>query len=84
MFELEWERQQEDGEIDMLWLSAVMFLLVSSFGGMRGYEVVWTDLALAAYYSMMLADAKMRKILLELAGLWWVDLRWKVVALLGM
>ena len=44
-FELEWERQQEQGEINLIWLSAVMFLLVSSFGGMRGYEVVWTDLA---------------------------------------
>jgi hypothetical protein len=44
-FEFEWERQQEEGDIDMLWLSAVMFLLVSCFGGMRGYEVVWTDLA---------------------------------------
>lgn len=44
-FEFEWERQEAKGEIDMHWLSAVMFLLVSSFGGMRGYEVVWTDLA---------------------------------------
>lgn len=44
-FELEWERQEELGSIDLQWLSAVMFLLVSSFGGMRGYEVVWTDLA---------------------------------------
>ena len=44
-FESEWGRQTESGEIDLSWISAVMFLLVSSFGGMRGYEVVWTDLA---------------------------------------
>ena len=39
-FEVKWDRQQESGEVDLQWLSAVMFLLVSSFGGMRGYEVV--------------------------------------------
>jgi hypothetical protein len=44
-FEVEWDRQQSIHEIDSEWVSAVMFLLVSSFGGMRGYEVVWTDLA---------------------------------------
>ena len=44
-FEAEWCRQQELDDVDIHWLSAVMFLLVSSFGGMRGYEVVWTDLA---------------------------------------
>ena len=26
-------------------ICACMFLLVSSLGGMRGFEVVWTDLA---------------------------------------
>ena len=44
-FDDEWERQRELGNVDQKWISAVMFLLVSSFGGMRGYEVVWTDLA---------------------------------------
>ena len=28
---------------------SVMFLLVSTLGGMRGYEVVWTDLAALRY-----------------------------------
>ena len=44
-FESEWERQQEAEEIDLHWLSAVVFLLASCLGGMRGYEVVWADLA---------------------------------------
>ena len=44
-FEAEWDRQQSADDVDVVWVSAVMFLLVSSFGGMRGYEVVWTDLA---------------------------------------
>lgn len=30
-------------------ISAVMFLLVSCLGGMRGYEVMWTDLAALRY-----------------------------------
>jgi hypothetical protein len=44
-FESEWDRQQQADAINLVWLSAVMFLLVSSFDGMRGYKVVWTDLA---------------------------------------
>ena len=30
-------------------LRSVMFLLVSCLGGMRGYEVVWTDLGALNY-----------------------------------
>ncbi len=44
-FELEWDRQQELDQVDLHWLSAVMFFLAACFGGMRGYEVVWADLA---------------------------------------
>lgn len=44
-FENEWTRQEDRQEVDLKWISAVMFFLVSCFGGMRGYEVVWTDLA---------------------------------------
>jgi hypothetical protein len=50
-FEAEWERQQAADDIDPIWVSAVMFLLTSSLGGMRGYEVVWTDLA-ALYHDI--------------------------------
>jgi hypothetical protein len=33
---------------------------------------------------MTLSDVNLRKITLELDGLWWEDLRWKVVVLEGM
>lgn len=42
-FESEW--YDMEGEVTMHWISGVMFLLTSCLGGMRGYEVVWTDLA---------------------------------------
>ena len=38
-----WE--ESDGEPTLTWISAVMFLLASCLGGMRGYEVVWADLS---------------------------------------
>ena len=43
MYEEEWQTYY----LRMLLLSvgACMFLLVSCLGGMRGFEVVWTDLA---------------------------------------
>ncbi len=31
-------------QVDLHWLSAVMFFLAACLGGIRGYEVVWTDL----------------------------------------
>jgi hypothetical protein len=43
MFENEWE--ELDGDPPLLWISAVTFFLASCLGGMRGFEVVWTDLA---------------------------------------
>mmetsp|Transcript_12603 Transcript_12603/g.21354 ORF Transcript_12603/g.21354 Transcript_12603/m.21354 type:complete len:444 (+) Transcript_12603:3911-5242(+) len=42
MFEDEWRSMRCDMPIEHL--SACMFLLVACLGGMRGYEVVWTDL----------------------------------------
>ena len=47
MFEQEWQTYF----LDMLLTSlcACMFLLVSSLGGMRGFDVVWTDLAALRY-----------------------------------
>lgn len=42
MYEEEWKELKFEMPIDHL--SACMFLLVSCLGGMRGYEVVWTDL----------------------------------------
>lgn len=42
MFEEEWAELKFEMPIEHL--SACMFLLVSCLGGMRGYEVVWTDL----------------------------------------
>ncbi len=36
-------------QIPLVSICACMFLLVSSLGGMRGFEVVWTDLAALRY-----------------------------------
>jgi hypothetical protein len=47
MFEKEWEEM--GSEIPLHSLRSVMFLLVSCLGGMRGYEVVWTDLGALNY-----------------------------------
>lgn len=47
MFEEEWETHYL--RIPLVSISACMFLLVSSLGGMRGFEVVWTDLAALRY-----------------------------------
>jgi hypothetical protein len=54
MFEQEWQTYYLD--IPLTSLSACMFLLVSSLGGMRGFEVVWTDLA-ALCYDMSYCEA---------------------------
>ena len=43
-FELEWERQQELDQVDLHWLLAIMLFLTACLGGMRGYEVVSTNL----------------------------------------
>lgn len=42
MYEMEWEELKF--RMPILHLAACMFLLVSCLGGMRGYEVVWTEL----------------------------------------
>jgi hypothetical protein len=47
MFEQEWQTFYL--AIPLPSICACMFLLVSSFGGMRGFEVVWTDLATLRY-----------------------------------
>ena len=47
MYELEYE--DEDGEMTHESFCACMFLLCSCLGGMRGFEVVWTDLAALRY-----------------------------------
>ena len=47
MFEEEWETHYL--RIPLISICACMFLLVSSLGGMRGFEVVWTDLAALRY-----------------------------------
>ena len=47
LFEEDWESC--DGEPEMLWISAVTFFLTSCLGGMRGFEVVWTDLGALLY-----------------------------------
>ena len=46
-YELEWERHGY--AIPLGILSSCMFLLVSCLGGMRGFEVMWTDLAALRY-----------------------------------
>ena len=47
MYEKEWDEHR--GRLPLQSVSAVMFLLVSCLGGMRGYEVVWTDLGALRY-----------------------------------
>ena len=47
MYEKEWEELSWAMPIQSL--CAVMFLLVSCLGGMRGYEVMWTDLVALCY-----------------------------------
>jgi hypothetical protein len=47
MFEQEWQTYYLD--IPLTSLSACMFLLVSSLGGMRGFKVVWRDLTTLCY-----------------------------------
>ena len=47
MYELEW--QDHGYGIHMVTIYSVMFLRVTCLGGMRGYEVVWTDLSALQY-----------------------------------
>ncbi|KAL7466322.1 hypothetical protein ACHAXS_006627 [Conticribra weissflogii] len=47
MYEIEWREQEYSMPLEVI--GACMFLLVSSLGGMRGFEVVWTDLAALRY-----------------------------------
>ena len=47
MYELEWEKDGLGMPLNSMY--SCMFLLVSCLGGMRGYEVVWTDLAALRY-----------------------------------
>ena len=46
-YETEWN--DNDSEMSLATLSSCMFLLVSCLGGMRGFEVMWTDLAALRY-----------------------------------
>lgn len=48
-YQKEWTAKQYDMSFQSL--SACMFLLVSCLGGMRGFEVMWTDLA-ALWYDL--------------------------------
>ncbi len=47
MFEEEWKTFYL--QIPLLSMCTCMFLLVSCLGGMRGFEVVWTDLTALRY-----------------------------------
>jgi hypothetical protein len=47
MYEDEWNNPEK--EMPLKTLCSCMFLLVSSLGGMRGFEVMWTDLAALRY-----------------------------------
>lgn len=47
MYEVEWQESQFDMSRESI--HAVMFLLVTCLGGMRGFEAVWTDLATLRY-----------------------------------
>ena len=47
MYEKEWEELGE--EMPVISICSLMFLMVSCLGGMRGYEVVWTDLGALSY-----------------------------------
>lgn len=55
MYELEWQDKGFDTPLKSL--SAVVFLLVTCLGGMRGYEAVWTDLA-ALRHDIQTAEAQ--------------------------
>lgn len=46
-YEAEWS--DPDFNMSTKTLCSCMFLLVSSLGGMRGFEVMWTDLAALPY-----------------------------------
>ena len=46
-YEQDWQRA--DQEMPLKTLGSCMFLLVSLLGGMRGFEVMWTDLAALRY-----------------------------------
>jgi hypothetical protein len=46
-YEAEW--QDPEREMPLKTLCSCMFLLVASLGGMRGFEVMWTDLAALRY-----------------------------------
>jgi hypothetical protein len=46
-YEQEWVTNDLGIELEVI--SACMFLLVSSLGGMQGFEVMWTDLAALRY-----------------------------------
>jgi hypothetical protein len=54
MFEQEWQTYHL--RMPLLSLTACMFLLVSSLGGMHGIEVVWTNLA-ALQYNIAFCEA---------------------------
>lgn len=43
MYEDEWETS--NGLMSLLKISSCMFFLITCFGGMRGFEAVWTNLA---------------------------------------
>lgn len=47
LFEEIWERDRWN--MDLHEISTCMFLLVTCLGGLRGYEVMWTDLAALIY-----------------------------------
>lgn len=47
MFEETWERDR--WSMDLHEISTCMFLIVTCFGGVRGYEAMWTDLAALVY-----------------------------------
>ena len=47
MYELEW--QEHGYSVPMVPIHSVMFLLVTCFRGMRGYEAVWIDLDALRY-----------------------------------
>ena len=47
LFEEDWEAC--DGKPTLKWILTVMFFLTSCLGGMRGFEVVWTDLGALLY-----------------------------------
>ncbi len=59
MHKQEW--QMHTTAISLVSLSACLFLLVSTLGGMQGFEVVWTNLAVLCYdvnYCNVLGDMR--------------------------